>query len=51
VIAELGKDEINELARDAVQLSLLATAKDATAEQIRAMSERVVRDLIERGYL
>lgn len=51
VIAEMDKGEINEQARDAIQLSLLATAKGATAEEIRAMSERVVKDLIERGYL
>lgn len=31
--------------RDLVQLALIATAKDATPEEIRAMSERVARDL------
>jgi len=42
---------IDEEARDVVQLALIATAKGTTAEEIRAMSERVVRDLRERGLI
>lgn len=38
-------------ARDIVQLALIATAKGTTAEEIRAMSERVVQDLRERGII
>ena len=38
-------------ARDVVQLALIATAKGTTAEEIRAMSERVVQDLRERGLI
>lgn len=38
-------------ARDVVQLALIATAKGTTAEEIREMSERVVRDLRERGII
>ncbi|MET7923155.1 hypothetical protein ABZT43_04000 [Streptomyces sp. NPDC005349] len=51
VVAKLDAAQISEQALDTVQLSLLATTKDQTADEIRAMSERVVRDLIERGYL
>lgn len=42
---------IDEEARDVVQLALIATAKGTTAEEIREMSERVVRDLRERGLI
>lgn len=38
-------------ARDVVQLALIATAKGTTAEEIRAMSERVVQDLRDRGLI
>ena len=38
-------------ARDVVQLALIATAKGSTAEENREMSERVVRDLRERGLI
>lgn len=38
-------------ARDVVQLALIATAKGTPAEEIREMSERVVRDLRERGLI
>ncbi|MGW1949947.1 hypothetical protein ACWCRC_37280 [Streptomyces sp. NPDC001940] len=50
-VAEMDADAINAKATETVQLSLLAVAKDATAEQIRDMSERVVRDLVERGLI
>ncbi|MFF4489494.1 hypothetical protein ACFY0F_23845 [Streptomyces sp. NPDC001544] len=45
------KEVIDEEARGVVQLALLATAKGTTAEEIREMSERVVRDLRERGLI
>jgi hypothetical protein len=38
-------------ARDVVQLALIATARGTSAEEIREMSERVVRDLRERGMI
>lgn len=44
-------DVLEGEARDVVQLALIATAKGTTAEEIRAMSERVVQDLRERGLL
>lgn len=45
------QEVIDSQARDVVQLALIATAKGTTAEEIRDMSERVVRDLRERGLL
>jgi len=42
---------LDEEARGVVQLALIATAKGTTAEEIREMSERVVRDLRERGLI
>jgi hypothetical protein len=45
------KEIIYEEARGVVQLALIATAKGTTAEEIREMSERVVRDLRERGLI
>jgi hypothetical protein len=47
----LPKDVIDEEVRDTVQLALIATAKGTTVEEIREMSERVVRDLRERGLI
>lgn len=47
----LPQEVIDEEARDVVQLALIATAKGTTAEEIREMSERVVRDLRERGLI
>jgi hypothetical protein len=38
-------------ARDVVQLALIAIAKGTPAEEIREMSERVVRDLREHGLI
>ncbi|MGW0920185.1 hypothetical protein ACWD3J_14345 [Streptomyces sp. NPDC002755] len=38
-------------ARDVVSLALVATATGSTAEEIREMSERVVRDLREHGLI
>ena len=45
------REVTDEEARDVVQLALLATTKGTTAEEIREMSERVVRDLRERGLI
>jgi hypothetical protein len=45
------QEVIDEEARGVVQLALIATAKGTTAEEIRDMSERVVRDLRERGLI
>lgn len=45
------QEVIDEEARDVIQLALIATAKGTTAEEIREMSERVVRDLRERGLI
>lgn len=45
------KEVIDEEVRNTVQLALIATAKGTTAEEIRKMSEKVVRDLRERGLI
>lgn len=45
------REVIDQEARDVVQLALVATAKGTSAEEIREMSERVVRDLRERGLI
>ncbi|MGW0583583.1 hypothetical protein ACWD25_48515 [Streptomyces sp. NPDC002920] len=45
------QDVIERKALDTVQLALIATAKGTPAEEIREMSERVVRDLQERGLI
>lgn len=47
----LPKEVIDEEVRNTVQLALIATAKGTTAEEIRRMSEKVVRDLRERGLI
>lgn len=47
----LAQEAIDREARDVVQLALLATAKGTSAEEIREMSERVVRDLREQGLI
>jgi hypothetical protein len=50
-ISPISVEAIDGQARDVVQLALIATAKGTTAEEIREISERVVRDLRERGLL
>lgn len=45
------QDVIDKNALDTVQLALIATAKGTPVEEIREMSERVVRDLRERGLI
>lgn len=47
----LPRDVIDRDALQTVQLALIATAKGTSAEEIREMSERVVRDLRERGLI
>jgi len=47
----LPREILDREALDAVQLALIATAKGTPAEEIREMSERVVRDLRERGLI
>ncbi|MFJ3289960.1 hypothetical protein ACIPMW_32330 [Streptomyces sp. NPDC086669] len=47
----LSPERVDKEALEAVQLALIATAKGTPAEEIREMSERVVRDLRERGLL
>ncbi|MEY9995798.1 hypothetical protein ABIE67_007830 [Streptomyces sp. V4I8] len=42
---------IEKQAIETVQLALIATAKGTSAEEIRAMSERAVHDLRERGLI
>lgn len=50
-VSPMPAEAVEGQARDVVQLALIATAKGTTAEEIREMSERVVRDLRERGLL
>ncbi|GAA4823753.1 hypothetical protein [Streptomyces ziwulingensis] len=45
------QDVIDKKALATVQLALIATAKGTPAEEIREMSERIVRDLSEEGLL
>jgi hypothetical protein len=45
------EDVIERQALDTVQLALIAMAKGTPAEEIRAMSERVVRDLLQKGLI
>ena len=45
------QDIVDKQALDTVQLALIATAKGTPAEEIRAMSERVVQELRERGLI
>jgi hypothetical protein len=47
----LPPEVVDEEARNVVRLALIATAKGTTAEEIRALSERVVRDLREHGLI
>lgn len=50
-VSTVPPEVIEGQARDVVQLALIATAKGTTVEEIREMSERVVRDLRERGLI
>jgi hypothetical protein len=50
-VPAIPQEAVEGEARNVVQLALIATAKGTTAEEIRAMSERVVQDLRERGLI
>jgi hypothetical protein len=50
-MSPMPREVVKGQAMDAVQLALIATAKGKTAEEIREMSERVVRDLLEKGLI
>ncbi|MFI8962115.1 helix-turn-helix domain-containing protein [Streptomyces sp. NPDC053493] len=43
--------EALEAAKGVVQLAAIATTNGLTSEQIRALSEKVIQDLQEKGYL
>ncbi|MFD8771345.1 helix-turn-helix domain-containing protein [Streptomyces sp. NPDC055817] len=43
------KEALDEEIRDVVQLASIATTKGLTADEIRALSDRVVQDLKKRG--
>ena len=43
--------EALDAAKDVVQLAAIATTSGLTSEEIRALSEKVVRDLKAKGYL
>lgn len=45
------QDVIDKQAIETIQLALIATAQGTSAEEIRKMSERAVRDLKERGLI
>ncbi|NUQ95194.1 MAG: hypothetical protein HOY79_01080 [Streptomyces sp.] len=47
----MAQDVREEKVRATVQLALIATAKGTTAEEIREMSERIARDLLEQGLI
>jgi hypothetical protein len=47
----LPQEVIDKQAIETIQLALIATAKGTSAEEIREMSERAVRDLRERGLI
>lgn len=47
----LPQDVIDKQAIETIQLALIATAQGTSAEEIRKMSERAVRDLKERGLI
>ncbi|MFB7605217.1 helix-turn-helix domain-containing protein [Streptomyces gardneri] len=43
--------EALDAVKDVVQLAAIATTSGLTADEIRALSEKVVRDLKEKGFL
>lgn len=51
VVSTIPREAIDAEARDVVQLAMIATTKGMTAEEIRALSDRVVHDLRERGII
>lgn len=50
-ISELTPEHLDEEARDVVQLAAIATTSGLTADEIRALSDRVVHDLKVRGLI
>jgi hypothetical protein len=51
VISELSPDRKDAEARDVVQLAVVATTDGLTSEEIRALSERAVKDLRAAGLI
>ncbi|MER5613233.1 hypothetical protein [Streptomyces sp. NPDC002215] len=51
VVSNLSPELLDEEARDVVQLAAIATTSGLTADEIRALSDRVVRDLKSRGLI
>jgi hypothetical protein len=47
----LPRESTVEKVRDTIRLALIATAKGTSAEEIREMSERAVRDLLDEGLI
>lgn len=50
-ISERPREDIAAEARDVVSLAMIATTSGLTAEEIRALSDRAVRDLQARGLI
>lgn len=50
-IAERPVEDLDERAREVVQLAMLATTSGLTADEIRALSDRAVKDLRDRGII
>ncbi|GHB56077.1 hypothetical protein GCM10010331_49970 [Streptomyces xanthochromogenes] len=51
LISRLPREAIDEEARDVIQLATIATTRGLTSDEIRALSDRVVHDLRERGII
>jgi DNA-binding XRE family transcriptional regulator len=49
VTTVIPSEALDEAVRDIVQLASIATTKGLTSDEIRALSDRVVRDLKKRG--
>lgn len=49
VVTELTPELLDEEARDVIQLAAIATTSGLTSDEIRALSDRVVKDLKARG--
>ncbi|MYR28652.1 MULTISPECIES: hypothetical protein [unclassified Streptomyces] len=50
-VAEVPSADLDERAREAIQLGLLATSSPLTADEIRDLSDRVLQQLRERGII
>jgi hypothetical protein len=51
VVTILTADEVDESVRDVVQLAAIATTPDLTGEQIKALSDRIAKDLRRLGKI